>query len=112
MALRFASVGLRSRLNLGLGSPKLQQTMRGPQVIAQASMSSSSLGKAEMIEIVAQKAGVSKETAKNVLEAFTDTVVNAVAKGELALHWLPPMPHVDHRSSPCCRSKSDLGGLW
>jgi nucleoid DNA-binding protein len=85
--LRFASVGLR--IHLG---PRLRPTMRGPQVMAQAAMSSNSLGKSEIVEIVAQKAGVSKDTAKSVVDAFTDTVINAVAKGEWVFPWLPPLP--------------------
>lgn len=89
MAMRLASVSLRGQV-LGLGPSKFKQTLRAPQVMAQATMSTSSLGAKQIVEIVAQKAGVSKETAKSVLDAFTDTVVNAVAKGERPPRRAPP----------------------
>ena len=66
---------------------------RAVQMSAQAN--ASSVSKNDLIKIVATKAGVSQETTRSVLESLTDTIMNAVAKGD-SIVFVPSHHHRLH----------------
>ena len=77
-SLRFTMLG-RAALGPTFTPTKARIAMRGVHMSAQAN----SLSKNELVDIIAVKSGVKKDSVKSMLESLTETVVNAVAQGKL-----------------------------